>query len=238
MAVAFDAKMTAGDSSDGDCLQGNNVQLKSGTGITVGGSATLLVVPIGLQNTASFSTVPTARNVTWNGVSMTESAFVSSFDASAVHVHAGVYTLVSPTTGAQELEASWQSAGCDIYMGAVSFTGTDTTTGIQTGDSTTATQTTQITVTSSTNGATVALLIRNGGLPTGFAGTKIWDDEPYAPGGGADYMIGGTSNVHSYTGGSAGTRQALAGVHVIAGEASAPQTPFQPYYQLAPILAQ
>jgi hypothetical protein len=131
MAVAIDAVMTGGDSSDGDCLQGDNVTSKSGTGITVGALATLLIVPIVIQ--AAGGTVSNLA-VTWNSISMTLGPIVTN---GAGFPTVAIFSLVNPTAGSNTLASSWTTTA-DIYMGAASFTGTDTTTGIKVADSVTA----------------------------------------------------------------------------------------------------
>jgi hypothetical protein len=74
-----------------------------------------------------------------------------------------------------------------------------------------------ITVTSDTSGATLAVFGVNGSTPT-MNFSKVFDNAPLDPGGGSSYTIGGTSNIHTFTG-AGGTVQALAGVHIIAAAA-------------------
>jgi hypothetical protein len=213
MAVAIDATMTGGNSPDGLNQEASGTTSISSTGITVGASATGLVAALVWQDpVAGTGSAPATRAVTWNGVAMTEAAFVTS---SVIHtVSVGIYVLANPAAGAQTLSATWTNTQ-DAYLSAVSFTGTDTSTVVNATDSTTTTQTTSITVTSDTNGATVAVFGVDGSAPT-VNFTKIFSDAPLAPGGGASYTLGGTSNGHTFTGSGGGT-QALAGVHVIAG---------------------
>jgi hypothetical protein len=207
MAVSLDALMTAGDSSDGDCLQGDNVTSKSGTGITVGALATLIIVPIVIQ--AAGGTVSNLA-VTWNSVSMTLGPIVTN---GAGLPTVAIFSLVNPAAGALTLASSWTTTA-DIYMGAASFNGTDTVTGIRVADSTTANNVTQITVTSDADGATLAVFGVNGSIPT-LNFSKVFDNAPLDPGGGSSYTLGGSSNIHTFTG-AGGTTQALAGVHIIA----------------------
>lgn len=208
MAVAKDALMLAGNSSDGFNQEASGVTTISSTGITVGGSATLLVVVLVFE---SSSADISSLTVTWNGVSMTSRGLVSSTSGSQ-HEQAAIFTLVNPASGAKTLQANWTTSA-DCYMSAVSFTGTDTTTGVKAADNTTATNVTSITVTSATGDATVAVFGVNGNPPTcNF--TKIFSEAPLNPGGGASYQLGGTSNAHTFTG-AGGSAQALAGVHVI-----------------------
>lgn len=203
--VAFDAKMTAGNSADGFNQQASSVTSISSTGITVGASATLLAVPFVIQGAA---VQPSGVTGTWNGSALTLQVFAVSDK-----VTAGIATIVNPAAGANTLALAWTNTG-DCYMGAVSFTGTDTSTGVNVADNTTTTQTTAITVTSSADGATVAVFGVNGSTPT-VDQTKLWAEAPLNPGGGASYALGGASNTHNFTG-AGGSLQALAGVHVIA----------------------
>jgi hypothetical protein len=57
------------------------------------------------------------------------------------------------------------------------------------------------------------VFVCNGNAPT-MNQTKMFAEEPYSPGGGASYAIGGTSNIHEFTN-TAGTTRVMAGVHII-----------------------
>jgi hypothetical protein len=208
MAAALDASMTAGNSADGLNQQASAVTTISSTGITVGASATLLVATL----TFATTTNPTGITMTWNSVSMTAGPSVTSSTVLSL-----IFYLINPASGAKTLSASWTTAN-DCYMSAVSFTGTDTVTGIKVSDNTTATNVTSITVPSSTDGATVANFSVNGATPT-VNFTKIWAESPLAPGGGGSFTLGGTSNVHTFTG-AGGSLQALVGVHVLASSSA------------------
>jgi len=211
-AVAFDAKPTAYNSADGLNQQASNVTtISATTGYTIGVGATLLVATIVFQN-PGLSAPPTSVTMTWDSVSMTARSNVN-VNADAETETAYIFTLVNPNSGAKTLTSSWTTAQ-DVYMSAVSFTGTDTVTGIDAADNTTATNVTTITVPSDVNGATVACFVTDGATPT-VNFTKIWAEAPLNPGGGGSYTLGGTSNGHTFTG-AGGTGQALAGVHVIA----------------------
>src|SRR2546428_1377515 len=152
MAVAFDAKMTGGNSADG-----LNQETSSGTtcssvgGMTVGAGATLLVGVIGFG-----PSVPTSVTMTWDGVSMTNQGGLVTDNS----VTAALFTLVNPNAGAKTLTCSWTTA-TDAYMSCVSFTGTDTTTGINAPDTVTAVTAPTLTLTGASNGATVANFIGN-----------------------------------------------------------------------------
>lgn len=208
MAVGFDAVMTGGNSSDGDCQQIAASTTISSTGMTTGASATLLIAVLHWQNDSGGS-----RTCTWNGVSMTEAISVLNSTLS----RSSIFYLVNPAIGNKTLAASWANS-VDCYMSAVSFTGTNTSTGIQTADNVSGTTGTTVTVTSTTDGATVAAWGTNGSSPT-LNFTKIYDNAPLNPGAGASYALGGTSNGHTFTG-AGGTAPAWTGVHVIAGSAA------------------
>lgn len=203
MAVGFDARMTAGNSADGLNQQVSGATTISSTGITVGASATLLVIVLtwGPNNNGAPSTV----TATWNGASCTAGPLITTST-----VTSAIFYKINPAAGANTLTASWTNAD-DCYMSAVSFTGTDTSTGIKVADST-SNATASITITSSTDGATVANFANNNGTPT-LNFNKIYAESPLNPGGGATYQLGGTSNTHTFSG---GTNQASVGVHVLA----------------------
>ena len=209
MAVAFDAKMTAGNSSDGLNHQADDATSISSTGITVGGGANILVMVM-CGGGSGAQTAPTGVTATWNGVSMTLATSILSLEP-APFGWAAIFTLDSPAPGANTLAASWTNIN-DIYMSAVSFSGAG---GIRVADTTTATQTDTVTVPSTTDGATVAVFGVDGNTPT-MNFTKIFAISNLSPGGGANYQLGGTSNAHVFTS-TTGTRRALVGVHILAG---------------------
>jgi hypothetical protein len=211
-AVAFDASMTGGNSTDGTTQQAASVITVSSTGITVGASASCLIVTLCFDGNPS---APTSITATWNGASMTNAGSIAHSN-----LVGAIFRLVNPASGAKTLTASWTNSS-DVYMSAVSFTGTDTSTCINNADTKTATTGTSLTVPSTTTGATVATFCTNGGTPT-MNFTAFWDDSALAPGGGGSYEIGGTSNAHSFTG-AGGTLPTLVGVHLIAP--GAPCTP-------------
>lgn len=217
--------MTGGNGGSGNSQQASGATSISSTGMTVGGSATCLIVMITWQAPSSDVT-PTSRSVTWNGVAMTEQVFVHSTGSTAQSV--GIYSLVNPATGNKTLAASWTNT-LDCYMSAVSFTGTDTTTPVVTAHNTSNTNATSITVTSTTTGATVAASSKDAGNPT-MTQTAIWANSPFSQGSGGSYAIGGTSNNHSftYTGGTAAA-QAQAGVHIQAPATTNTDPPFNLY---------
>jgi len=213
MAVAFDAKMTGGDLDSGRCYGPVGTTSFSTTGMTVGVGATCLVVTIVFGNGSGV--LPASIAATWDGVAMTLQANVTSSDAPANNrAAAAILVLVNPASGNKTLAGSWTGT-LDAYVSCVSFTGTDTTTGVNATNNTTATQATAIVVPTTSDGATVACFGVDGSDPT-VDQTEMFSTAPNDPGGGASYALGGaTSNTHNFTG-AGGDRQALAGVNVIA----------------------
>jgi hypothetical protein len=124
MAVAFDALST-------DILF-TGVNSASGTLITVGGSATLLIVGIQFNNRSGSATgtAPSGISVTWNGVAMTQISNTLATQgtfSSGNAVITVLFGLVNPATGAgHTLSATWTNNATG-YMSAISFSGTLTT---------------------------------------------------------------------------------------------------------------
>jgi len=222
--VAFDAFLSGGNAQSGKAHQvANATSVSISSALTVGASSTLLVIPICWQNIfAGGTTAPSSVSFTWNGAAMTAGPTVNVNDGTDV-VTVQFFYLINPATGLFTLAGSW-SGHYDCYLGAVSFTGTDTTTGIVVADNTTATNVTSITEASTTDGATVAVFCANGSVPTTNF-NQIFAIDPDRPCGGASYQLGGTSNAHTFTG-SGGSVKALAAIHVIAaGGTNNTQTP-------------
>jgi hypothetical protein len=209
MAVAFDATMTTGNSADGLNQQATSTSISS-TGITVGASASLLVVVAYFQTGGSSITNLAG---TWNGAALT---VAKQQDGGSSGGSAAVLYIVSPTSGAKTLALSWTTTA-DCYMSAVSFTGSHTTTPLITGDTVGGNLGTTVTITSDSSGATVATWGINGSTPT-VNFSKIYAEAPLNPGGGASYTLGGSSNGHTFTG-AGGITPAYAGVHIQAAAA-------------------
>lgn len=118
MAVAVDVVGTNFDNTSGVTT------LSSSTSITVGASATALVVLVGASNTGvSHATGMTA---TWNSVSMTLLASIN-YDTNGAQNNGTVWVfgLRNPASGAKTLSISWTNAQ-DATACAISFTGSDT----------------------------------------------------------------------------------------------------------------
>lgn len=217
MSVTLNAAMAAGNNGTSHDV-GNSLSFST-TGITVAaGSNTVLVVTIGWMNSSGL-VAPATRSVTWNGVSMTERAFLT---AGANNTSSGIYVLINPTAGAQTLAGSWVGL-LDAYVSALCFNGADQTTGIATGDTVTGTATT-ISVAGSADGATLATIIRDGTTTASVPSRTIfWNFDGFAPGGTGAYDIGTSGSVaFDFSGGSDGGSRALAAVHVIAASGGGP----------------
>jgi hypothetical protein len=195
------------------------VKTISTTELTVGEDATLLVVTAIFAPDGSDAAI-TGLTGTWGAQALTIAATITDATSFGTSV---ILTLVDPEPGAQTLTLNWATANSDCYMGACSFTGTDTVTGIATADTITATGTstlTSIAVNTSSDGATVAVMGGNGGDPTMNYNT-LWAYDNDNPGGGANYELGGSgTNTHTFTGAGANYVQ-IAGVHIIAAGAPA-----------------
>jgi hypothetical protein len=224
MAVALDAVMTGGN--QGDTIAADNAtSFTDSDAITLGAGATLLEVVVNWQSPDGVNVSPTNRVVTWNGVSLTEQVYVVNTAALNIDDACGIYGLVSPATGAQTLAGSWTNT-MDAYIGAISFTGTDTSTGINAGDSVSGTAAT-IDVAGSSDGATLSTWLSNGSEPT-TNNTKFWGYAALDPGGAGQYEVGGSGTItHTYSGGG-GSNPVIAAVHVIAGAAGTPGNTGQP----------
>lgn len=218
MAVGFDAKMTAGNGTGGLCQTGTGIiTLSSVGGITVGAGASILCVPTTWYCPGSAG--PTARTMTWNGVSMTESLTSFVVLGGSDSLRASWWTLASPASGAKTLTANW-TTNCDLYMSAVSASGAT----LQSADNTTVANVTTINVPSDANGMSLAVFNTDGGAPTtNFV--QIFSDAPFGPGAGSSYQLGGSpTNAHTFTG-AGGTQQLLLGIHLVASGGAAANLP-------------
>lgn len=208
MAVGFGARMTGGNGVGGFVADVAAGVTLSSSGMTVGASDTIILAPVVWR--CGVSAGPTARTMTWDGVSMTEGPSVLVVLGGADSLRAAIWYLRTPNIGNKILKADWTTA-CDLYMGCASYTGAD----INTGDNTTATDVTTLNIPTDSAGATVGVFGVDGAFPT-MNFTTMWAEDPFNPGGGANWTLGGTgTNGHTFTGGG-GTHQVLAGVHLIA----------------------
>jgi len=214
MAVAFDAKMAGGNGAGGTFQQSSAATSISSAGMTIGGSGSCLIAFLHIQAAA------TNISMTWNGVSM--SAHGATTDVNTHTETVAMFALPNPATGNKTLAGSWTTAG-DAYMSCVSFSGTDTVTGVKTANDITTTRTQTLAVVTDATGATVVAFTGDSATPT-VDQTQIWSGAPLGPSGGASYAIGGTgTNTHTFTGGGDVT-EALVGVHVIVPQGAIPSS--------------
>lgn len=212
MAVALDAVAAAGN--NGDTQEYSASTGGSSTPITVGASASILVVAVNFKVAISQTT---SRAVTWNGTSMTEVAYILN---TAAGTECALYTLVSPASGAKTLSVTWTNSA-DAYIGAVSFTGSSTsaTNGITAADTQQVNTGSSLTMTTASGDATVVSFVTNGSEPT-TGKTKFWGESNLNPGGAGSYALSTTSSdAHTFTG-AGGTSPALCGIHIPVASAS------------------
>lgn len=207
-AVSVNALTTTGNCSGGDCQQAPGVSTLTLTGITVvAGSNRWLTVEVvwggngttitGRSVTALVGAVPTA---------MTEEIFTSVAPSGGKAV--AIYTIANPDTGAQSIVASWTGSIQDTYLSAKCFNNVSSVNAAHTQSG----ATNALTMTSGANDATVTAISTDNGDPTSSQ-TRSFAESPHAPGGAADYALGGSSNTHTY--GNAGTVQAIVGIHLV-----------------------
>ena len=198
-AVAVDATYSGRDATF------NSGTSISAPGMTVGASATCLVV--GIAWGASVSGV----SVTWNGTAMTAAAVEAQTGATS-----GWYYLNNPASGNKTIGASW-TGSADGYVTAVSWTGTSTTACVNTADDVTVTTTT-VTINSATNDATAALCNWGSSNCTPSDFTTIFSGNQKTNFAAASYALGGTSNSHTFGGSSSSG----AGIHIVASSGGGP----------------
>ena len=124
MAVAIDV---VGSSVNFDSA----VSVTTSSLITVGASATLLLVGLtfnNFNNNSGSPSSPTGISVTWNGVTMTlipnTSGAAGTWSSSSTGTQTYLYGLVNPASGAQSLNATWTNS-VHGYIVAMSFTGSN-----------------------------------------------------------------------------------------------------------------
>ena len=208
MAVAFDAKPTAYNSSDGLNQEAvGATSCTATTGMTAGGSATTIV---GMLSFSSWvAAAPTNIAMTWDSASLGSGLTISSTSGSQTST-SSIWSKESPSTGAKTLASSWTTAQ-DVYMSCITFTGSQR---YVSGDASN-TQSASIAINTTSDGATVANFAIDGNTPT-VSQTKIWAEAPNNPGGGGSYAIGGSSTTtHTFTS-SAGSWRSLVGVQLTA----------------------
>lgn len=202
--ITKNSSMTTGNGTHGNAQTATAVQSISSTGITIAaGSNRFLLVPI------QWSVGVTGRSVTALkgsiATAMTEELFFTGDGGAPV----AFYSLVNPDTGVQTIAASWTTAA-DCYMGAICL---NNAASVKSADNQTSGTGSTVTIPSSTNDATLASIVDNNGDPTSSQ-TLFEQESALNPGGGADYALGGTSNVHTFS--NAGTTRGTIGIHVLA----------------------
>lgn len=125
-----------------------------------------------------------------------------------------LFKLIAPTTGTKTMSVSWTGTTA-LDIAAAVFDGADQSTCINAPDTTGVNQAppATLTVTSTTTGATLVCVANITSISAITGGTSIYLDSGV---GAAGYILGGTSNVHSWT--VTGTSQ-LTGIHILAAAA-------------------
>lgn len=171
------------------------------------GSNLFLLACLGTSSNVS------ATTITWDSGG-TNQAMTSSINTlSGGTIRQQLFILINPKVGTLTLKAAWTTAS-DANLTAIAFSGADQSTGIQSADNVTNNSggaNTSLTITSSSDGATVAFISDNQTITTNL-GTQIvaYQGGPHC---GGSYLLGGSSNVHSWTVSSGS--DAAQGVHVL-----------------------
>lgn len=198
--------------------------------ITVGASATDLVVFVCFSGTSGLPTIGSAP--TWNSVSMGAAAGVSGTsgnDTAGGGTDSCVaYSLHSPASGAKTFAFSWTGTRTVTVM-AISFTGSN---GVQNGNfHAGTTNSPSLTITTVSGNATCAVVSDDGGTTINSMTPTQDQSETGGPNTMLNHVLSsGTSNVHSASLGAA-DNTVMSGLDVIAASAGAAQTPYQPYFQ-------
>jgi hypothetical protein len=216
MSVALDAIMTAGNGTGGAFQKVTTASTSiSSTGMTVGAGASMVLALLSLGDQGF---APSGAACTWDSVSMTLLASINN--TAGNDSWAGIFMLLSPTSGNQTLAASWTS-NAQANLSAISFTGTDIVTGYESADNVTGTSTGGTAVSFGINtdarGATVGLLTCNiSGSLTIATQTTIFNATGVNINAGASYGLGGsgsTTHTFDYT---SSTTNAWVGIHILA----------------------
>jgi hypothetical protein len=140
------------------------------TTFTVTAGSTLLVAV--LHTSANVS----ATSLTWDNGG-TNQAMTPIIDTlSGATIRQQMFIRINPTSGNKTLHAAWTTSS-DAVLGAIAFSGTDTT-GYNSADNQTANAgaaNQSLTITSTTDGATLAALSDNN-APTNNQGTSVYID--------------------------------------------------------------
>lgn len=236
MAVAFDAKATANSHTTG-----TTVVTLSNANMTVGsGSNRALLCVVSWEGVAA----PTGISAKWDTAGTNQTMAQIGSTISNGNFRVALFGLLAPTSGNKNFTLSWTNT-CSCYLDLIAFTGVDQTSNAVAFphfNSATATSTGPATVniTSASGNYTLATFVADaaGDLTTlnqtVMYGPDIADSNCS---GAANYAVGAASNTHNCTV-SASTAWAVCGVDVLASGAAAAQTPYNPWPQLGPVVAQ
>lgn len=230
MAVTVDATAAA-------VTQGTGVATASSTNLTVTASATALLVWLEFAQN-----IPTGLTVRWDNTGTPQAmTLVASATNSGGTTYCALYGLLAPTSGAKTLNATW-TGNAAFAMMSISFRGTDTSSianafknaNSNTGTSASAT----VTGTSATGNINVAgccNTTQNMSSLAATGSTSVFVDNSHAATSGA--RATGAASV-AWTGTVAASAAWAIACIDVSVPATVTQTPYQPQYQLAPMLAQ
>jgi len=212
--VSVDATMTTGNCST-DCTPTGHAQEASSsasitsTGMTVGTGATMLLATLSMYNGSGNSITSIA--CTWDNAGTPQTMTLQANNQTAQSKISAIFSLANPHTGNLSLYCAVQptNALSSIYLSAISLKHA----GIAQSDNVSVASATSLAVPTSSDGASVAVFSGTSDKPT-MTGTALFGDGHLNGGGGASYILGGsTSNTHSFTGQGNGS---ISGVHLVA----------------------
>jgi hypothetical protein len=204
MAVSFDAHMAAPSfTSYGNtayCYElSTQGTLASTTNMTVGSGSNRALVVLLLFNNSSVTGV----SVTWDygGTNQAMSLISSSLTDTSLEPLTQLWGLVNPASGNLTLQMAW-TTGCNVAVGAVSFTGVDQTGGTTTFKAATPTLGTSasqsITISSTTGNYTVANMGCDDGSVTNVSQSEAYEDDGILSSAGS-YATGAATVTHNFT---------------------------------------
>lgn len=155
-----------------------------------------------------------AAAMTWDSGGTNQSLTLITNNGGGSSGAVWLFKLIAPTSGTKTMSVSWTGSTA-LDIAAAVFDGADQSTCINATD-TTGTNTAPpatLTVTSTSTGATLCAISNITSISAITGGTTIYLDSGV---GAAGYILGGTSNVHSWT--ATGATQ-LTGIHILAAAA-------------------
>lgn len=229
-AVAFDAKSTA------DTLSGASVLTVTNANLTIGTISNGALIAILLLD----NHLPASAAVTWNGVNCPLIGTINT--ASGNNGRVDLYGLVNPASGNHSLVATWLTTSCQAMLYGVSFSGVNQTGGTTSfahfGSSATATAAPSVAITSATGNAVVGAFTTDApGTISSTGNTNLFIDNGGANIDGAAEYASGAASVSVSGAVTAIGNCAIAGVDLVAAVAAG-ATPYNPWPQWAPVLAQ